>query len=156
MCVRPALTTRQCQGREGVAEIVAWNYDAHTPNFPSLSEVRAPGYVAGRRQRLLSSNAEVPRASLPGPSLPRLERYTARLCLPTSLFSRVPRHRPSHLYRSDIIRQNTRAWQRRSAPSNQKPIICLHVPLRRSASILTAALSKIASRKLRDHRPTRN
>jgi len=45
VCVCPALTTRQCQGREGVVEIVAWNYDAHTPNFPSLSEARASGYA---------------------------------------------------------------------------------------------------------------
>ncbi|KAL0130736.1 hypothetical protein PUN28_002392 [Cardiocondyla obscurior] len=47
MCARPALTAGQCQGREGVAEIVAWNYDAYTPNFPSLSEVRASDYATG-------------------------------------------------------------------------------------------------------------
>lgn len=42
----PVLTGSQCQGREGVAEIGAWNYDAHTPNFPSLSEVRDRSYRA--------------------------------------------------------------------------------------------------------------
>jgi len=147
VCVCPALTTRQCQGREGVAEIVARNYDAHTPNFLSLSEVRAPGYVAGSFPPTTSSST-----SRVSPwSIPTASRalYHVSVC---------PRPSPpTHpTYRSDITRQNTRAWQRRSAPSNQKPIICLHVSLRRSVPILTAALSKIASRKLRDHRPTRN
>lgn len=126
MCVCPALTARQCQGREGVAEIVAWNYDAHTPNFPSLSEVRASGYAVGSFPPFHPRRASARVSPSVHPYLVRAPDVTPRLRLSTSPFPAS--HSPlSNLSLRYYTRQDTRAWQRRLAPSNQRPIICLHV-----------------------------
>jgi len=94
----------------GVVEIGVWDYDAHTPNFPSLSEVHA----SYPRTPFLSSIS--PRISTTVHPYPI---RTLRLYLAVSSFARIlpvtlsfslslPLQFSPRLYVWD-----TRAWQRR-------------------------------------------
>lgn len=127
-------TASQCQGREGVVEIGAWNYDAHTPNFPSLSRsLESPELPLSR---LLSS------PSPPGPSAPLAHphhppsppylSFTRLRCRvsasPPSLFSPLPTR--TTISRSDYTSSGYSRMAASLAPSNQKPIICLRESLR--------------------------
>lgn len=127
VCVLLDAAGAMSRSRGGGREIVAWNYDAHTPNFPSLSEVRAPGYAAGSFPPGRTSSRLSPVHPYP---LVRERRYTAS---PFTHISHSPPLPPAHLsppiplLAPILYIRIPRAWQRRSAPSNRRPLICFHV-----------------------------
>lgn len=128
----PVLTGSQCQGREGVAEIGAWNYDAHTPNLPSLSEVRDRSYRAVPFLFFLLENP--PRVSH-HPWVHPYPRSSLR-CRVSALLARVPLFSLHPLFNHFSLRLYGYTRMAASpAPSNQKPIICLRKSLYLSHSL---------------------
>jgi len=127
-CVAVSCCDGQSMSRSGgVVEIGVWDYDAHTPNFPSLSEVHA-SYPP------TPSSPPFHRASLPQ-SIPTLlahyglhrRVFVARILPVTLSFSLShSSFRPDY---TCIGYARMAASAASPAPSNQKPIICLRVSL---------------------------
>lgn len=137
----PAPTGSQCQGREGVAEIGAWNYDAHTPNFPSLSEVRDRSYGAAPFLLFLSEGPSA-RRRVRAPSPPPVEAYVAASPRCPVLLSPHPLPLPHNHFSLRLYTSGYTRMAASLAPSNQKPIICLRESLRLVFSVTSISTAE--------------